>query len=214
MECYWFAMDRHSMIATARWITSGGTGAFSAFRLPDDVLKKARLSRTSWGDIVPLEFRDTPLVDLLRRIDFTSLLDTERDASALLQKSQSLAAGYTVTKTGAWFNADLDSTFQVILNEGRMQWSGVPYRYYWDHTDGPYVRVKRIVPFLPVNAQRIRRVDDRTCPRPLKVGAVISSPPRRWQSIQAIFTLFEAFHGTKVAQSGVVMVDIIGIFSL
>jgi hypothetical protein len=148
--CHWLALDRDSMIAIARWITSNGTGAFSAFEkeLTPELMRKAGLTKAGKERIVPIEFRETSLVETLHTIDFTDLFDDQADTSAILKTRQDVSASMTVVGRGSWFNADLDSNFSARLSKSELRWTGVPLRYYWSKTSGEYVKVTEIVPLL------------------------------------------------------------------
>jgi hypothetical protein len=145
---YWFAVERGSMIALARWITSEGTGAFSAFDLSSEIMRKAGLTHADPGRIVPIEFRDTMLVNTLENIDFTDILNDLADTSNFLKTRQAASSDMTILSGGSYFNADLDSGFRATLSGGRLKWTGVPRRYHWVKTSGPYVKIIDITPFL------------------------------------------------------------------
>src|SRR5262249_49806888 len=142
-KCYWVSFQRDALIAVSRWITTGATGAFSAFGenvLTLEVMKKAGLTWSD-GNAVPIEFRETPLVDVLERIDFESIVDRRRDTSRILEQHQQLAEGSHVTNGGSYFIGDIDSNFTFHLTGSEVSMTGEPLKYSWRKTNGVFVKV-------------------------------------------------------------------------
>jgi hypothetical protein len=156
-QCYWEPFERQSTIALARWITSSATGAFSAFDLSDDVVRKAGLTWiyrfTLLGGIsryaVAIEFRDTSLYELLRQVDFEGLKEELPNGDQIIAKHQALTVGSDIIGEGSYFISDLDSKFEFRLLKNKLIMTGTPIQYFWEMTDGRYARVTKVLGFVP-----------------------------------------------------------------
>lgn len=159
--CHWNEIDRGSLIALVRWISSDGTGAYSAFRLADEVVRRAGLTRLRNGHFVPIEFKDTRLADLLEGIDFQRALDTDRDTSDILARRQAQTAGARVLGPGAWMITDIDSDFRATVRGDILLMEGVPYRYDWSSTSGDFIHTSRVTAFFSPEDLDRRRAGER-----------------------------------------------------
>jgi hypothetical protein len=152
--CYSVEFGRDALVAISRWIATEATGAFSAFgpeRLTPDVMKKAGLTWAAPRRAVPIEFRGTPLVQLLEDIDFGYQVNLTKDTGSILARHQQLALDSRVTGGGSYFVSDVDSDFRFKLTGNEVQMTGVPLIYEWDRTDGTFVKVTNITEFFDEN---------------------------------------------------------------
>jgi hypothetical protein len=140
----WIEFDHEKLLPLLRWIETGATGAYTAYEIDEEVIKDAGLTTSENGNYLPIEFRATPLEDLLFDADFTDAWDTNADTQNLVKKHQKLAQGSERTKEGDWFVSDVDSQITATFSDGEINLTGYPYKYDFDYTDGEFVYVKQV----------------------------------------------------------------------